>query len=73
LRLEYLRRKASTHPGITYTAQFSSSVGSWIDFTGTESVTQLNPVSPTWERVVVDDPAPGPATRYGRLKVAQTP
>ncbi len=73
LRLEYLRRKAGTLPGITYTAQFSSSVGSWIDFTGTESVSPLNPVSPTWERVVVDDPEPGPGTRFGRLKVAQAP
>jgi hypothetical protein len=69
-RLEFLRRKASTNPGITYTAQFSSSVGSWTNFTGTETVSQLTPVSTTWERVVVDDPSGG-ATRFGRLKVVQ--
>ncbi len=73
LRLEFLRRKAGTHPGITYTPQFGSGLNAWIDFTGTESVSPLNPENPTWERVVVDDPAPGQGQRFGRLKVVQTP
>jgi len=73
LRLEFLRRKAGTHPGITYTAQFGSGLDAWTDFTGTETVSPLTPENPTWERVVVDDPAPGPGQRFGRLKVVQTP
>ena len=73
LRLEFLRRKAGTHPGITYTAQFGSELDAWTDFTGTETVSPLTPENPTWERVVVDDPAPGAGQRFGRLKVVQTP
>jgi hypothetical protein len=73
LRLEFLRRKAGTHPGITYTPQFGSGLNAWTDFTGTESVSQLIPENPTWERVVVVDPAPGPGQRFGRLKIVQTP
>jgi hypothetical protein len=72
-RLEFLRRKAGSYPGITYTPQFGSAPDSWTDFSGTESVSPLDPESPTWERVVVDDPAPGPGPRFGRLKVVQTP
>jgi M6 family metalloprotease-like protein len=70
LRLEFLRRKASTSPGVTYTPQFSSGVGSWVDFTGTLTGTA---VDSAWERVVVDDPSPGTGKRFGRLKVVQAP
>jgi len=72
-RLEFLRRKAATHPGITYTPQFGSGPDLWTDFTGTESVSPLNPENPTWERVVAEDPAPGQSQRFGRLKIMQTP
>jgi uncharacterized delta-60 repeat protein len=68
LRLEFIRRKASTNPGITYMPQFSSSLGSWENFTGTETVSGFSPVSTTWERVVVEDPLGG-AHRFGRLKI----
>ncbi len=34
LRLEFLRRKASTNPGITYTAQFGSDLAGWVDIPG---------------------------------------
>lgn len=68
LRLEYLRRKASTNPGITYIPQFSSDVGMWDDFSGAEQVTPVEG-EPTWERVVIDDPLSGAKARFGRLKV----
>lgn len=71
LRIEFLRRKAGTHPGIAYIPQFSSDLDFRDDFTGAESVSELSPESPTWERVVVDDPAPGQGKRFGRLKVVQ--
>ena len=70
LRLEFLRRKASTNPGITCTPQFCSSIGSWVDVAG---VLQGVSIDAVWERVVVDDPAPGPGQRFGRLKVVQAP
>jgi hypothetical protein len=70
LRLEFLRRKASTNPGITYTAQFGSDLGGWTDIpAGTPAGTSIDA---TWERVIVDDPTGG-LTRFGRVKVAQTP
>jgi hypothetical protein len=72
LRMEFLRRKASTNPGLTYMPQFSSGVGSWTDFAGAESVSELSPVNATWERVVVDDTVTD-SKRFGRLKVVKTP
>lgn len=69
LRIEFLRRKTSTNPGITYTPQFSSNVGTWVDVAGNLTGTSIDS---TWERVVVDDPAPG-ATRFARVKVVQAP
>ena len=72
LRLEFLRRKAGTNPGITYTAQFGSNLAGWTDIpVGTPAGTSIDT---TWERVVVDDPAPGAGTsRFGRVKVVQAP
>lgn len=70
LRIEFLRRKAGTNPGITYKPQFSSSLGGWADFTGTESVSPA--ADSSWERVTVNDTVGGTA-RFGRVKVAQTP
>jgi probable HAF family extracellular repeat protein len=69
LRLEFIRRKAATHPGIAYIPQFASGLGAWVDVTGDLPGTSIDP---TWERVVVDDPAPG-GVRFGRLKVVQAP
>ena len=70
LRIEFLRRKASTNPGITYTAQFGSELSGWIDIpVGTPPGTSIDA---TWERVVVDDPVGG-THRFGRVKVGQTP
>lgn len=72
LRIEFIRRKASSLPGITYTPQFSSDLGSWTDFTGTP--TSVTSMDQTWERVVVDDNSPSAAAaRFGRLKVVETP
>lgn len=70
LRLEFLRRKSATNPGITYTPQFSSNVGSWVDAAVVNTPTSIDS---TWERVVVDDPAPTGAKRFARVTVIQTP
>ncbi len=68
LRIEYIRRKASTNPGITYTPEFTSDLSGWQAATGTQSVQSIDA---TWERVVVVDPAgAGQASRFGRIRVS---
>lgn len=69
LRLEFIRRKAATQPGIAYLPQFSSDAMAWVDVAGNLPATSIDS---TWERVVVDDPAPG-VVRFGRLKVVEIP
>jgi len=67
LRMEYIRRKASTNPGITYTAQLGSDLTGWTTVAGVATS-----IDGTWERVLVTDPPPaGAAKRFGRLKVSQ--
>jgi hypothetical protein len=71
LRLEFLRRKAATNPGITYTPQFGASPDTLADFAGVPiSVTS---VDTTWERVLVEDPAVGASKHFGRVKIVQSP
>jgi hypothetical protein len=76
LRMEFLRRKfvSATNPGITYTPQFCSNLGTWENFTGSPvSVTDVLPGT-DWERVVVDDPnSTADTKRFGRVKVIKTP
>jgi putative alpha-1,2-mannosidase len=69
LQLTYIRRKASSAPGITYTVEFSSTLAadSWAENpSATESVTSLNP---TFERVTVTDSLASPARRFVRVRV----
>jgi hypothetical protein len=69
LRLEYVRMKASSNPGITYTPQFSSTLqgGGWSAITGPETTQSIDT---QWERVVVEDTAgTGLPKRFGRVLV----
>ncbi len=70
LRLEFIRRKAGANPGITYIPQFCTTLGGWVDAAVTLTPTSIDT---TWERVVVNDPSPGPAQRFGRVQINQTP
>jgi surface-anchored protein len=65
--VEFLRRKSSTNPQITYIPEFSSTLvpGDW-QATGTATVT---PVDATWERVKVTDALPVEGRRYARVRV----
>ncbi|MBN8458818.1 MAG: DUF2271 domain-containing protein [Verrucomicrobia bacterium] len=68
LKLEYLRRKTSSNPGITYTPQFGSDLTGWTNATGGTVVS----VDTTWERVTVtDSPPPGAGIRFGRVRITQ--
>ncbi len=69
LQLTYLRRKASTSPGVTYTVEFSDDLVTWaVNGSATESVTSLDA---TFERVTVTDSVAAPAKRFVRVKVTQ--
>ena len=72
LRLEYVRMKTSSNPGITYTPQFSSNLqgsgpGGWNNASGPETVQSIDI---QWERVVIEDTAgTGLPGRFGRVLV----
>ncbi len=69
LQLTYIRRKATTSSGITYTAEFASDLtapSSWsTNPAATETITSLDA---TWERVTVSDSTVF-TRRFARLKV----
>lgn len=67
--LTYIRRKAATHTGIIYSAEFSEDLVTWVvDSSASESVT---PVDATIERVVVSTNAnPFPIKRFVRVRVS---
>ncbi len=68
IRLQYLRRKSI--PGLSYEAQFGSSLDSLAGPGSTTVVEDLTPQWPDWERVTVDDPGPaGQTRRFGRVRV----
>ena len=68
--LTYLRRTAGSLSGLTYTAQFGSTLApSWLDASGGV----VTPVDNFFESVTVTDPAPGGAARFGRVKVVLPP
>lgn len=70
LRMEYLRRKAVSNPGISYTPQFGSNLTGW-SLPATEI--SSTPIGSTdWERVIVEGPI-GNASCFSRVMVIQTP
>ena len=72
LTVEFVRRTAGGGAGVTYTAQFASSLDPAADgwrAGGTERVTAINE---RWERVKVTDNAAGTA-RSARVLVTRTP
>ncbi|MCU0794511.1 MAG: putative Ig domain-containing protein [Akkermansiaceae bacterium] len=67
LVIEFVRRKASSNPGITYSVETGTSLGALnpLSLTGA-TITSINA---TWERVRITDPTPTP-TRFGRVRVS---
>lgn len=67
LKMEYVRRKASSAPGIQYAVQFSSDLQTWTESGLPETTTSIDA---TWERVsVTDDSPPGSSRRMGRVRI----
>ncbi len=67
LQLTFIRRKATSTPGVSYTVEFSDALATWaVNPSATESVTSLDA---TFERVTVNDSLTSPAKRFVRVKV----
>jgi hypothetical protein len=71
LRMEYLRRTGS---GLSYVAEFSSSLGPAAWRPATHAV-EVTPVHAGWERCVLDDDefTPSPSIRFGRVGIRMLP
>jgi hypothetical protein len=68
LQLTFIRRKASSGPGISYTVEWSDALATWGVNTSTgESVTSIDD---TLERVTVTDSASGSTRRFVRVRVS---
>lgn len=67
LVIEFIRRKASSNPGITYTVETGTDLGGWngLDLSNV-SVVSLDSI---WERVTVTDPTVS-TNRFGRVRVS---
>jgi photosystem II stability/assembly factor-like uncharacterized protein len=71
LRVNYVRRKALSSPGIAYTVEFASDLTApapWAtNPSATETVTSLDA---TWERVTLTDTLPASPRRFARVRVS---
>ena len=66
LEIEYLRRRATIQPGISYAVKAGTDFGTWTAV-GTETATTIDT---TWERVIWKDAAAySPGTRCARVEV----
>jgi len=70
LHIEYIRRRASTNPGISYTPQCGSDLSGWNLLLSPETVTPIGTTD--WERVEVDGPL-GETRCFARVQVIQAP
>ena len=65
LRIEFLRRKATTNSGLTYEPQFSDTlVDPWSPPTATPTIIDIDS---TWERVIIEDDQPTATKRFARV------
>jgi len=70
LRIEFLRRKATTNSGLTYEPQFTDTLlDPWSPSTATPTIT---PIDDTWERVLIEDDQPSATKRFARVRVSYT-
>ena len=66
LQLTYIRRKASSNPGITYAVEFSDALAAWaVNPSATETTIVIDS---TFDRVTVTDSIT-PAYRFVRVRV----
>lgn len=65
LQVEFLRRKASSNPGIAYRVEFSGDLSTW---TSSAVLLETQSLDAIWERVRFEDPTTG-LRRMGRVAV----
>jgi CSLREA domain-containing protein len=70
LVIEFVRRKASSDPGITYTVETTANLQSWNAVSLSGAIVES--IDDAWERVIVTDPAVTPR-RFGRVRVQVAP
>ena len=71
LRLEMVRRKANTSPGITYAVEFSGDCRTWVTSSAIVSITNIDA---DWERVVYEDVPPVNGVnkpRFARARIVE--
>ncbi len=69
LVIQFVRRKAATNPGVTYTVQVCSDLSNPADWSPLDlSGATVESLDGTWERVTATDPTSGPR-RFGRVGV----
>lgn len=74
LQITYIRRKASTSPGITYAVEFSADLGLTDPWSGNPSATETTiSLDASLERVTVTDSLTNPGKRFVRVKVGVSP
>lgn len=73
LEIEFIRRKTTTNPQITYTPEFNDTpdAAGW----SASGTTQTTSIDPTWERVIVTDSQPINTndSRFARVRVTIQP
>jgi hypothetical protein len=76
LRLTYVRRKATTYPGITYAPEFASGLATPEAWAANPSATEaVTSIDTTWERVSVTDGGASATTspRFARIRISTLP
>ena len=71
LAITFVRRVASTTPGLTYVVEFGSDLGDWTPADLATQTTSVVPIDGSWERVVVEDTVLTQIgeRRYGRVRI----
>jgi hypothetical protein len=69
LIIQFVRRKATINPGVTYTVEVCTDLSDPEDWSSLDlSGATVESIDNTWERVTITDPTSGPR-RFGRLSV----
>ena len=70
LQVEFLRRKASSNPGINYLVQYSDDLSQW---TTSNALVENVSIDSIWERVRFEEPISGRSARFVRVKLQVVP
>ncbi|MEX1115072.1 MAG: hypothetical protein WEB53_07470 [Akkermansiaceae bacterium] len=69
LRIEYVRRKSSSDPGMTYEPLFSSGLESPAAWSPTSRQETTSSIDGQWERVIAEDDVSGAPNRFARIQI----